>query len=110
MKFGNLPTGVVDWARAAREIQPGLTGTATIRLRQFGGIRMRLVEYSAGYLADHWCHEGHVLYVVSGRLTVEHRNEGTFVLEAGMSYHVATNAPSPHRVFCENGATIFVVD
>lgn len=69
-----------------------------------------MVEYSAGYLADHWCHKGHIIHVLAGQLIVEHEDGIEFVLDAGMTYHVADDEGSPHRARSITGATVFIVD
>jgi len=79
------------------------------RTRQFGSIRVRMVEYSPGYLADHWCSKGHILLCLEGELHTELRDGRKFVLSPGMSYQVSDNA-EPHRSFTRSGAKLFVVD
>ena len=70
-----------------------------------------MVEYAPGYLADHWCSKGHILYVVSGELAIEHRDgQAAHRLSAGMSWHVADDEGTPHRVRSPTGATIFILD
>ncbi len=76
MKLSNLPTGVTDWANLPASSLPGASGTATVRGRQLGDVQIRLVAYSAGYEADHWCHKGHILFVGAGSLAIEHRTAG----------------------------------
>ena len=110
MKLADLPCGAVDWARVLPTIHPGETGTATARTRAAGDIQLRLVEYSAGYLADHWCDKGHILFVTAGSLTIEHRDGVRHDLAAGASWHVADEGAPAHRVICEHGATVFIVD
>jgi|SRR5579862_9915479 len=110
MDFSGLPCGMIDWASEPPETVPGVTGTATARTRRFGDTQLRLVDYSAGYLADHWCDKGHVLFVTGGALTIEHRDGRRYDLAAGMSWHVADNGAAAHRVICEGGATVFILD
>lgn len=74
-----------------------------------GAVRVRMVEYTPGYLADHWCVKGHVLLCTAGELHTELEDGRTFVLKAGMSYQVADNA-EPHRSSTATGATLFIVD
>jgi hypothetical protein len=88
---------------------PGTTGTAWWRTREFGGIRVRMVEYSAGYLADHWCEKGHVLLCLEGELHTELKDGRTFVLTPGVSYQVADHAEA-HRSATAMGAKLFIVD
>ena len=68
-----------------------------------------MVEYSADYLADHWCSRGHVLLVLEGSLTTNLQDGREFVLTAGQSYQVADGA-EPHRSRTEKGARLFIVD
>lgn len=79
------------------------------RTRNFGAIRVRMVEYTPGYLANHWCSKGHVLLCLEGELETELEDGRKFVLKPGMSYQVADGA-EPHRSFTALGATLFVVD
>ena len=77
--------------------------------QQFGDVRVRMVEYTPGYVSDHWCVKGHVLLCLSGELHTELQDGRQFTLTAGMSYQVADNA-EPHRSTAPQGATLFVVD
>jgi quercetin dioxygenase-like cupin family protein len=109
MKISNLPFGVTDWANVPVERKAGETGWAEWRVRQFGDIRVRMLTYSPGYKADHWCVKGHVLLCVEGELTTELQDGRTFIMRPGMSYQVADGA-EPHRSLTATGATLFVVD
>ncbi len=71
MRIDNLPFGTTDWSALEPTRHPGERGEALWRTRQFGDIRVRMVEYSAGYLADHWCTKGHILFVLDGELHTE---------------------------------------
>jgi len=109
MQFGDLPFMTTDWNSASTTEHPGASGVATWRTVQAGDLRVRMVEYSAGYLGDHWCSRGHVLLVLEGELVTE-LNDGRVVrLNAGMSYQVA-NDVAPHRSRTEAGAKLFIVD
>ena len=79
------------------------------RTRHFGGVRVRMVEYSAGYRADHWCDKGHILLCLAGELETELADGRRFVLRPGVSYQVADNAEA-HRSSTRTGATLFIVD
>lgn len=109
MQISNLPFSTTDWASVEPTIHKGDTGTATWRTRQFGDIRVRMVEYSPGYLADHWCQKGHILFCVDGELGTELADGRTFILTPGMSYQVADDA-EPHRSRTDKGARLFIVD
>jgi len=109
MHMQNIPFGTTDWNDVPATHHPGETGHATWRTRQFGDIRVRRVDYSPGYLADHWCEKGHILYCLAGELHTELADGRTFVLHPGMSYQVADNA-EPHRSSTTTGAQLFIVD
>ena len=109
MLIENLPFGTVDWAAVPRQRHPGATGVATWRVQQFGPVRVRMVEYSPGYLADHWCQKGHFLLVLRGELETELLDGRRFILPAGMSYQVADGAEA-HRSATTKGAELFIVD
>jgi len=109
MHIGNLPFGITDWSSIEPTEHAGETGSAYWRTRQFGSIRVRMVEYTAGYLADHWCNKGHILLCLAGELLTELADGRRFTLTPGMSYQVADDA-EPHRSFTSKGARLFVVD
>jgi hypothetical protein len=104
-----IPFGTTDWPTVAPTEHKGETGTAYWRTRQFGEIRVRMVEYTPGYLADHWCSKGHIILCVEGALHTELKDGRRFVLTPGMSYQVADGA-EPHRSRTDVGAKLFIVD
>ncbi len=109
MQIRDLPFGTTDWAAIAPTEHRGESGTARWRTCNFGPIRVRMVEYSPGYLADHWCEKGHILLCLTGILETELRDGRRFELRPGMSYQVADGA-EPHRSSSATGATLFIVD
>lgn len=109
MRIESVPFATVDWSRVPVTEHAGETGKARWRTVEVGNIRVRMVDYSPGYHADHWCSRGHVLLVLAGELTTELADGTTHVLTAGTSYHVAEDAAA-HRSFTATGATLFVVD
>jgi hypothetical protein len=109
MQISNIPFGMTDWSLVERTEHKGETGFAYWRTRHFGDVRVRVVEYTAGYLADHWCDKGHVLLCLSGELHTELKDGRRVVLAPGMSYQVADGA-EPHRSSTSIGATLFIVD
>ena len=109
MKIHDNPYTIVDWSKIPPVKHPGTTGFATWRTVELGNIRVRMVEYSAGYLADHWCKRGHVILVLEGELTSEIKNGSKSILSAGMSYQVSDDI-APHRSSTEKGAKLFIVD
>ncbi len=110
MKIPQLPFTTTDWAQMAATEHAGLAGRALWRTLTIGDIRIRMVDYSPGYLADHWCDRGHILLVVAGELETELRDGRRFVLTAGMSYQVSDVGDAAHRSSTRTGATLFIVD
>lgn len=109
MKIQDVPFCTIDWEAVMPTKHPGATGEALWRTFERGNIRARMVEYSPGYLADHWCSRGHVLLVLAGELVTELDDGRQFTLKPGMSYQVADDA-NPHRSHTEKGAKLFIVD
>lgn len=109
MELSAIPFGTTDWSRIDATVHPGETGTAYWRTCHFGAVRVRMVEYSPGYLADHWCRKGHILLCLTGQLDTELEDGRVFVLKPGMSYQVGDNAEA-HRSSTVAGATLFIVD
>lgn len=110
MKIPALPFTVTDWSGIPPMVHPGETGQALWRTLNIGDLRVRIVEYSPGYLANHWCDRGHVLFVVEGELETELRDGRRFVLKPGMSYQVSDHGDAAHRSATRTGAKLFVVD
>ena len=109
MRMADIPFGTTDWSAITSTEHAGETGKAFWRTAQFGDIRVRMVEYSPGYLADHWCSKGHILLCLEGELHTELDDGRRFVLTPGMSYQVADNAEA-HRSSTPGGARLFIVD
>jgi hypothetical protein len=107
--MASIPFGTTDWSGIESTVHKGEMGTATWRTQDFAGIRVRMVEYTPGYLADHWCSKGHILLCLEGELHTELTDGRTFVLKPGMSYQVADNAEA-HRSRTSTGAKLFIVD
>ena len=109
MIMADIPFGLTDWSTIEPTTHPGECGTALWRTQQFGAIRVRMVEYSANYVADHWCEKGHILLCLDGELQAELADGRQFVLTPGVSYQVADGG-EPHRSTTRQGAKLFIVD
>jgi len=109
MHMPTFPFEAIDWSEVERSEHRGETGMAYWRTRHFGSIRVRMVEYTPGYLSDHWCAKGHVLLCLQGELHTELEDGRVFTLKPGMSYQVGDNA-EPHRSRTDVGAVLFIVD
>lgn len=109
MQMTGIPFGTTDWSTIEPIEHKGERGFAYWRTQQFGNIRVRMVEYTPGYLADHWCSKGHIILCLEGELHTELQDGRNFTLTAGISYQVADDAEA-HRSHTELGAKLFIVD
>jgi hypothetical protein len=104
-----MPPSYTDWTTVPSHVREGRSGNATVRAQQFGGVRLRLIQYSADYAGD-WCAKGHIVFVVAGEVVIEHQNGPTFSLKQGMTYHVSDQDGGSHRLSSHAGASLFIVD
>ena len=109
MKIEHVPFHTTDWSKVSPTEHRGEVGVASWRTIEIGNLRVRTVDYSPGYVADHWCERGHVLLVLEGELITELRDGRRFVLGPGQSYQVA-DGDGAHRSISPQGARLFIVD
>lgn len=109
MELKDIPFEVFDLENTTPEEHAGVTGKAFWKTVQRGNVRVRIVEYSPGYLADHWCEKGHAVYVLEGAFVSELKNGRKDTLTKGMCYLVADNT-NAHRSYTENGVKLLIVD
>lgn len=105
----NIPFQLTDWSSIPAVEHKGETGVATWKTQQFGGLRIRMVEYSANYKADHWCEKGHIIFCIEGEMDTELADGSIHTLKKGMTYQVSDDLSS-HRTRSKNGVKLFVVD
>lgn len=105
----NIPFQAINWQQVKKEERKGDEGTAFWQTLYFDDIRIRLVEYSANYFADHWCQKGHIVHCLEGAFTSELETGEQFNLTKGMSYIVSDNISS-HRSFTTNGVKLLIID
>lgn len=109
MKMNGFAFATTDWTAVTPTEHAGESGVALWRTQQFGEIRVRMVEYSVGYKADHWCTKGHVILCLEGVLETEIADGRRFTLKAGESYQTPDGEPG-HRSSTRTGARLFIVD
>ncbi len=107
--MSNYAFQTIDWADIAPTEHPGETGLSLWRTVQLEGLRLRIVEYSPGYLADHWCQKGHIVHCLEGALNSELQGGQTFRLNKGMTYVVSDDLSS-HRSYSETGVKLLIID
>ena len=105
----NIPFQTIDWTLIPKIEHPGESGTAFWQTVEFSGLRVRIVEYSKGYLADHWCQKGHILHCLEGEFVSELHSGEKFILTKGMTY-VVTDELSSHRSSTELGVKVMIID
>lgn len=109
MKISPFNFQTLDWAKVPKEEHSGEAGMAYWQTIFVGDIRVRQVEYSPGYKADHWCKKGHVLHCLEGQMLTELENGQVHHLKSGMSYLVGDNCEA-HRSSTETGCKLLIVD
>jgi hypothetical protein len=105
----NIPFQTIDWTNVPKQEHKGEAGTAFWQTLQFDGLRIRIVEYSKGYIADHWCMKGHVVHCLEGEFVCELQNNKNFKLSQGMTY-VVSDELSSHRSTTRNGVKLLIID
>ncbi|MHC1774462.1 MAG: DHCW motif cupin fold protein [Lentimicrobium sp.] len=109
IKNQNIPFQTIDWTLIPKTVHPGESGTAFWQTLQLNGLRIRIVEYSAGYLADHWCKKGHIVHCLEGEVCSELENGIKTILKKGMTYVVSDDLSS-HRSSTVDGVKLMIVD
>jgi len=110
MRIENVPFTSIHWDEIPRTIHPGETGFASWQTVETGNMRVRLVEHSPGYLADHWCARGHVIHILMGEMMSELKDGSKTFMKEGMTYLMSDNPENPHRSFTEKGVRLFIAD
>ncbi|MCE1164222.1 MAG: DHCW motif cupin fold protein [Bacteroidetes bacterium] len=109
MSEQSIPFNAIDWSSVPKEEHPGETGTSYWQVVQLPGLRIRIVEYSAGYIADHWCRKGHIVHCLEGEFISEMENGEPVVMKQGMTY-VVSDELSSHRSVTKDGVRLLIVD
>ncbi len=104
-----IPFQTIDWTNVPKEEFKGATGTAYWQTIQFNGLRIRIVEYTKGYVADHWCRKGHIVHCMEGEFISELQNNEKFEMIKGMTY-IVSDELSSHRSISKNGVKLLIID
>lgn len=110
MTISGVPFTVTDWSGIAPEEHAGERGMSLWRVFSFGNVRARVVDYSPGYLSDHWCPRGHVFYVLEGEFEIELKDGRRFLLGPDMGFAAGDDEANPHLGRTGKGARVFIVD
>ncbi|HNX57591.1 MAG TPA: DHCW motif cupin fold protein [Spirochaetota bacterium] len=109
MSTQNIPYENIIWDNVPKEEHKGEQGTSFWKVKQYRGLRVRIVEYTAGYMADHWCQKGHIVHCLEGEFTSELENGEVSLLTEGMTYVVSDDLSS-HRSSTQKGAKLMIID
>jgi hypothetical protein len=107
--MSNILFNTIDWEGLEIVEYAGEKGKAYWRTKHYAGLRIRLVEYMPGYVADHWCQRGHIVHCLEGEFLNELETGEKTLMTAGMTYVVSDNMSS-HRSSSQNGARLMIVD
>jgi len=107
--MSNIPFQAIDWSQVPRVEYKGETGVSYWQTLQFEGLRVRMVEYSAGYVADHWCTKGHIVHCLEGEFISELQDAAEFKLTKGMTY-IVSDELSCHRSITKEGVKLIIID
>jgi quercetin dioxygenase-like cupin family protein len=110
MKLPDLAFTCISPTDLETTLENGECGHSLSRTFEAAGVRLRLVEYQPGYLADHWCDRGHVFHLLAGEVTVELKDGRAFALTRGQSFVVSDHGDASHRVRSTDGGSAFIVD
>ena len=105
----NIFFQTIDWDTITKTEHTGEKGVAYWKTKQFEGLRIRIVEYSEGYIADHWCKKGHIVHCLEGEFTSEMNDGNEFKLSTGMTYVVSDDLSS-HRSVTKSGVKLLIID
>ena len=109
MEIKPFPFQTINWQSIEKEEHKGNAGTAYWQIFRMGNIRIRMIEYTANYLADHWCKKGHIIFCISGEMETALEDGRKFVLSSGMTYHVGDDCEA-HRSSTKEGCKLFIID
>src|SRR3984885_10441498 len=106
--INNIPFQAINWDIIKKTEHKGETGMSYWQTLQFGDLRIRMVEYTEGYLADHWCQKGHIVHCLEGSFVSELQNGKSFTLTKGMTY-VVSDELSSHRSISKGGVKLLII-
>ncbi|RXJ80746.1 DHCW motif cupin fold protein [Arcobacter sp. F2176] len=109
MNNKNIPFQTIDWSNIPKIEHKGESGVAYWQTLEFQGLRVRVVTYSANYVADHWCEKGHIVYCLEGEVINEQKDGESSILKPGMSY-IVSDELSSHRSVTKDGVKLLIID
>jgi len=105
----NIPFQSIDWTKIPKTEDKGETGIAYSQTAEYNGLKIRIVEYSKDYFADHWCEKGHIVQCLKGSFVTELKNGEKVTLTEGMTF-VVSDEMSSHRSIAKNGVKLLIID
>jgi hypothetical protein len=104
-----IPFETIDWSKVTKTVHEGETGVSHWQTIEFPGLRIRIVEYSSDYFANHWCAKGHIVHCLEGEFISELQTGEQFILNSGMTYVVSDDLSS-HRSISKTGVKLMIID
>lgn len=105
----SIPFETIDWTNIEPEEHKGETGSAFWKTQFADGLRIRMVTYTAGYKADHWCSKGHIVHCIDGEFYNELNTGEMNIIKRGMTYIVSDDL-TLHRSSTDQQAVLLIID
>ena len=110
MEIEDKGVSLANWSELIRKETAGKVGNSIEATLEYGNIRVRKIEYSPGYIADHWCCKGHIVFILEGAMKIKRKNGEEFTVSKGMSFICGENDINPHMAYSDSGASILIID
>jgi hypothetical protein len=107
--MSKFPFQSIIWDNIEKVEYLGEKGVSYWQTTQFEGLRIRVVEYKEGYIADHWCEKGHIVHCLNGEFIIALATGEKINFIEGMSFVVSDNLSS-HLSISNNGAKLLIID
>ena len=104
-----IPFQIIDWSAIPKIEHKGESGTAFWQTVQFSGLRIRIVEYSKDYIADHWCDKGHIVHCLEGNFVIKLKDGNEYILTEGSSF-IVSDGLSSHLTLSEENVKMMIID
>jgi hypothetical protein len=105
-----IPFQTINWETIPPIEHSGASGISISRTFQSDIIRLRLVDFSPKYKADHWCGKGHVIYCLDGDFVLHLKDGSKNVVTKGMTCQMLDDTQNPHLMISESGCKLFILD
>ncbi len=105
----NILFQTIDRTSVEKSEHKGETGTAYLQTVQSERLRIRILEYSDRYSADHWCQKGDIVHCLESEFMSELSTCEKIKLTQGETY-VVSDELSSHRSVSAGGVKLLMID